>query len=69
MQRHDASLPGVLMVGTGEYTTGIVAGAQQSKSDKRLGVVALVCFELRRLGRVGRLAMVGTRWGTDPSAC
>jgi D-galacturonate reductase len=50
----------VLMVGTGEYTTGIVAGNKQSQSDKRLGVVGLVCFELRRMGRVNRLCMVGT---------
>jgi hypothetical protein len=29
-------LPSVLMVGTGEYTTGITHAGAQSKSDKRL---------------------------------
>lgn len=32
--------PAVLMVGTGEYTTGFVAGAA-STSDKKVGVVGL----------------------------
>lgn len=53
------TLPTVLMIGTGEYTTGYVHGAA-STSDKGAGVVALTLFELRRQGRVGRLALAGT---------
>ena len=53
------SLPGVLMLGTGEYTTGFTdKGA--SDSDKSTGVVALVMLDLRRRGKVGRLGMCGT---------
>ena len=50
---------GALMIGTGEYTTGYVH-EKASASDKSAGVVALTLFDLRRLGRVGRIAMVGT---------
>jgi len=49
----------VLMVGTGEYTTGYVHGAA-AKSDKRVGVVALTMFDLRRRGLLGTLRMAGT---------
>lgn len=49
----------VCMVGTGEYTTGFVGGGQ-SGSDKKVGVVGLTLFDLRRRGLVGRLSMVGT---------
>lgn len=52
------SPPAVLMVGTGEYTTGFVGGAQ-STSDKKIGVVALVLFDLRRRGLVSALSMAG----------
>lgn len=48
-----------LMVGTGEYTTGYVHGAA-AKSDKRVGVVALTMFDLRRRGLLGTLRMAGT---------
>ena len=48
-----------LMIGTGEYTTGYVH-EKASASDKSAGVVALTLFDLRRLGKVGRIAMVGT---------
>eukprot|EP00123_Amoebidium_parasiticum_P006387 comp17343_c0_seq1/m.16584 comp17343_c0_seq1/g.16584 ORF comp17343_c0_seq1/g.16584 comp17343_c0_seq1/m.16584 type:complete len:446 (-) comp17343_c0_seq1:295-1632(-) len=51
--------PAVVMCGTGEYTTGYVHGTA-SQSDKKIGVVALCMFELRRLGKVGNLALVGT---------
>jgi D-galacturonate reductase len=34
------------MAGTGEYTTGFVGGTQ-SASSKKIGVVALVLFDLR----------------------
>ena len=49
----------VLMVGTGEYTTGYVDGAA-ANSDKGAGVVALTLFDLRRRSRVGELSMAGT---------
>jgi len=48
----------VLMVGTGEYTTGFVGGTA-SDSDKGAGVVALTMFDLRRRGKVDRVAMCG----------
>lgn len=48
----------VLMVGTGEYTTGYVGG-QAANSDKGAGVVALTMFDLRRRGKVDRVAMCG----------
>ena len=48
-----ASPPAVLMVGTGEYTTGYVGG-EAADSDKGAGVVGLVMFDLRRRGKVGR---------------
>ncbi len=51
--------PTILMVGTGEYTTGYVHRAASS-SDKSAGVVALTLFDLRRAGEVGELAMAGT---------
>ncbi|KAF9889098.1 hypothetical protein FE257_008075 [Aspergillus nanangensis] len=50
--------PSVLMVGTGEYTTGYVDGGA-SGSDKKVGVVGLTLFDLRRRGKVGDLSMVG----------
>jgi D-galacturonate reductase len=48
----------VLMVGTGEYTTGYTNG-KKSDSDKGAGVVALTMFDLRRRAKVERLAMCG----------
>ncbi|CDR98628.1 uncharacterized protein SPSC_02412 [Sporisorium scitamineum] len=55
-----AGLPTVLAVGTGEYTTGFV-GNSESPSDKKLGVVGLVMFDLRRRGLVApEIKMVGT---------
>lgn len=49
----------VLMVGTGEYTTGYVHGSA-AKSDKGAGVVGLTMFDLRRQGLVDKLLMAGT---------
>ncbi|TGO67269.1 hypothetical protein BOTNAR_0045g00130 [Botryotinia narcissicola] len=49
----------VLMVGTGEYTTGFV-GVGASGSDKKVGVVGLSLFDLRIRGKVDKLSMVGT---------
>lgn len=48
----------VLMVGSGEYTTGYVDG-KASDSDKGAGVVALTMFDLRRRGKVDHLAIAG----------
>ncbi|PYI10439.1 NAD(P)-binding protein [Aspergillus sclerotiicarbonarius CBS 121057] len=57
--------PDVLMVGTGEYTTGYVGGAA-STSDKKVGVVGLTLFDLRRRGKVGNLSMVGVSGSKFP---
>jgi D-galacturonate reductase len=46
------------MVGTGEYTTGFVNNPA-SMSEKKVGVVALVMFDLRRRGKVSQLSMAG----------
>ncbi|RDW73441.1 putative NAD binding Rossmann fold oxidoreductase [Coleophoma cylindrospora] len=56
----------VLMVGTGEYTTGFVGGGA-SGSDKKVGVVGLSLFDLRRRGKVGKLSMVGTSGNKFPA--
>jgi D-galacturonate reductase len=56
----------VLMVGTGEYTTGFV-GTGASGSDKKIGVVGLTLFDLRRRGKVGKLSMVGTTGSKYPA--
>ena len=49
-----------VIFGTGEYVTGWT-GAEGSRSDKSLGVVALVHFDLRRRGLIGdRIALCGT---------
>ena len=53
-------------VGTGEYTTGFVGGGA-SKSDKKVGVVGLTLFDLRRRGKVGDLSMVGVSGGKFPA--
>ncbi len=56
----------VLMIGTGEYTTGYVGGGA-ADSDKGAGVIALAMFDLRRRGKVDRIAMCGVnvRWKID----
>jgi D-galacturonate reductase len=53
-------------VGTGEYTTGFVGGGA-SGSDKKVGVVGLTLFDLRRRGKVGKLSMVGTNGTKFPA--
>ena len=55
----------VLMIGTGEYTTGYVDGSA-SKSDKGAGVVALSVFDFRRRGKVSRVGMVGVSGSKFP---
>lgn len=62
---HDSQTINVLMVGTGEYTTGYVHG-RASQSDKGAGVVALTLFDLRRQGKVGELLMAGTNGSKFP---
>ena len=62
----ERKVPDVLLVGTGEYTTGIVEGDNASKSDKQVGVVALCFFEMRRLGKVGNITLCGTRGAKFP---
>lgn len=52
-------------MGTGEYTTGFVGGAA-SGSDKKVGVVGLSLFDLRRRGKVGKLSMVGVSGAKYP---
>ncbi|KAI0016227.1 NAD(P)-binding protein [Xylariomycetidae sp. FL0641] len=56
----------VLMVGTGEYTTGFVGGGA-SGSDKKVGVVGLTLFDLRRRGKVAQLSMAGTNGKKFPA--
>ncbi|KAK4552457.1 hypothetical protein LTR86_010300 [Recurvomyces mirabilis] len=56
----------VCMVGTGEYTTGFVGGGM-SGSDKKVGVVGLTLFDLRKRGKVGKLSMVGTSGNKFPA--
>ena len=53
-------LPNVLLIGTGEYTTGLVNG-QPSNSDKSAGIIALTVFHLRSRGLTGpRVGLCGT---------
>ncbi|KOS21295.1 Uncharacterized protein ESCO_006699 [Escovopsis weberi] len=56
----------VLMIGTGEYTTGYVGGGA-SGSDKKVGVVGLTLFDLRRRGKVDKLGMVGVNGTKFPA--
>lgn len=56
----------VLMIGTGEYTTGYVHGSA-SDSDKGAGVVALTMFDLRKRGKVGQLGLCGVNGTKFPS--
>ncbi|PVF97578.1 NAD(P)-binding protein [Serendipita vermifera] len=54
------------MIRQGEYTTGYNdAGASQS--DKKVGVVGLTLFDLRRLGKVDKLGMVGVNGKKFPA--
>jgi len=55
----------VLMIGTGEYTTGYVNGAA-SDSDKGAGVVALTMLDLKQQGITGRLGLVGVNGNKFP---
>jgi D-galacturonate reductase len=58
--KKNAAVADVLMIGTGEYTTGYVGGkGAASESDKGAGVVALSMMDMRSRNKVGRLAMCG----------
>ncbi len=48
----------VLVVGTGEYVTGI-AGESVVESDKSFGVVALSLFDMRQRGLIGEIHLAG----------
>ena len=48
----------VLMIGTGEYTTGYVNG-KAADSDKGAGVVGITMFDLRERGKVKRVGLCG----------
>ena len=48
----------VLVVGTGEYVTGM-AGEEVAQSDKSFGVVALSLFDMRQRGLVGEITLAG----------
>jgi len=52
----------VISGGTGEYTTGWI-GSGTSTSDKKIGVVGLTLFDLRRRAKVDQLGMVGVNGG------
>ncbi|KAI5481380.1 dehydrogenase [Pseudohyphozyma bogoriensis] len=55
----------VALIGAGEYTTGYTTGSV--KSDKKLGVVGLVMFDLRRRGIVNEISIAGTSSGKWPA--
>ncbi len=58
--------PHVTSVGSGEYVCGFVNGAA-SKSDKKIGVVGLTMFDLRRRGLIGsQFSIVGTNGDKFP---
>lgn len=56
----------VLMIGSGEYTTGFVHGSA-SNSDKAAGVIALTMFDLRTRCKVERLAICGVNGKKFPA--
>jgi D-galacturonate reductase len=54
----DDGPPRVLMVGAGEYTTGVTSSGQRSGSDKKAGVVALAVFDMAKRGLVAKRAAI-----------
>ncbi|MDB4508272.1 hypothetical protein N9051_01675, partial [Akkermansiaceae bacterium] len=60
------SRPKVLVLGTGEYVTGFVNGAESS-SDKSAGVVALTLFDLRQRGLIGEIILAGSNGEKFPA--
>ena len=51
--------PKVLVIGTGEYVTGLVHGSK-STSDKGTGIIALTLFDLRERGLVSAIILAGS---------
>lgn len=60
------NLPNVLVIGTGEYVTGLVNGAESS-SDKGAGVIGLTLFDLRQRGLIGEITLCGTNGQKFPA--
>ena len=58
--------PKALIIGTGEYVTGLVHGSP-STSDKGAGIVALTLFDLRQKGHLSDIILVGTNGEKFPS--
>ena len=59
MEKEQNKLPNSVIFGTGENSTGYVAGTN-SKSDKTIGVVSLVHFDLRYRNKIGeRIVLCG----------
>ena len=59
-------LPQVLIVGTGEYTTGYVPHAVAA-ADKGAGVIGISFFDLQRRGLVGKIHLAGTQGTKFPA--
>jgi D-galacturonate reductase len=55
----------VLIIGTGEYVTGLTHGSVID-SDKSLGVIGIVLFDLRRRGLVNTIRICGQRGNRFP---
>jgi len=55
----------VLVIGTGEYSTGY--GLNSAKTDKGAGVIMLTLFDLRKRGLVGDLHLAGVSGGKFPA--
>ena len=58
--------PKVLILGSGEYVTGFVNGAESS-SDKGAGVVGLTCFDLKRRGLISEVLIAGSQGQKFPA--
>lgn len=57
--------PKVLVIGTGEYVTGLVHGSK-STSDKGAGIIALTLFDLRNRGLVSTIILAGSNGSKFP---
>ena len=57
--------PKVLVIGTGEYVTGLVHGSE-STSDKGAGIIALTLFDLRERGLVSKIILAGSNGSKFP---
>lgn len=55
----------VLVIGTGEYVTGLVHGSK-STSDKGVGIVALTLFDLREKGAIDDILFAGSNGSKFP---